>query len=248
VVVANIPDVTTIPFFTTVGPLLAKGTPWTAEGIPGLFYQKHGLTTPNPAVFADSADIASLKVMITLAGQNYTGLLGAPTGKWYRDNHYPGLPPGIDTTKPFGFYPTNPWPDALILDADEITTAKTATTAYNNSISAIAAAKNFGLVDINTVFTNIFLASITQGGIMFNGVNFTAFYITGGLFSLDGVHPTSQGQGLIANEFLKVINSKFGASFPLVNLSTIPGSLNFGKRLPSKNFTFDVYNWKYFGL
>jgi hypothetical protein len=248
VVVANIPDVTDIPFFTTVGPLLAQGTPWTSHGIPGLFYQKHGVSSPNPTVFADSADLASLKVMITLVGQNYAGLLGTPSGKWYRDNHYPGLPPGIDTTKPFGFYPTNPWPDALILDADEIVTAKSTTDAYNASIAAIASAKGFGLVDINSVFSNIFFKSITQGGVMMNGVNFNAFFITGGLFSLDGVHPTSQGQGLIANEFLKVINAKFRSTFPLVNLSTIPGSLNFGKRLSAKNFSFDVYNWKNFGL
>jgi hypothetical protein len=248
IVVANIPYVTTIPFFTTVGPLLAKETPWTSRGIPGLFYQKHGTTAPNPTSLADSAHLASLQLLITLSGQNYAALLGTATGKWYRDNHYPALPPGIDTTKPFGFYPTNPWPDALILDADEIITAKTTTNGYNSSISAIAAQKSFGLVDMNAVFTNIFLSSITQGGVMYNGVNFTAFYITGGLFSLDGVHPSSQGQGLIANEFLKVINSKFGANFPLVNLSTIPGSLNFAKRNLSRSFKFEVYDWKSFSL
>jgi lysophospholipase L1-like esterase len=248
VVVANIPDVTTIPYFTTVGPLLAKGTPWTSHGIPGLFYQKHGVTTPDPTVLADSAHLASLQVMITLHGQNYTSLLGQPTGKWYRDNHYPALPPGIDTTKPFGFYPTNPWPDALILDADEIVTAKTATTNFNNSIATVATAKGFGLVDINSVFTNIFVQSVTHGGINYNGINFTAFFITGGLFSLDGVHPSSQGQGLLANEFLKVINSKFGANYPLINLATIPGSLNFGKSIASGKFWFDVYNWDNFSM
>ena len=248
VVVANIPDVTTIPFFTTVGPLLASEIPWTAAGIPGIFYQKHGVTTPNPTVFADSAHLATLQVLITLSGQNYAALLGQPTGKWYKDNHYPALPPGIDTTKPFGFYPTNPWPDALILDADEIVTAHTATTNFNVQIANVAAANGFGLVDINTIFTNIFLQSLAFGGYNYMGVVFTPFYITGGLFSLDGVHPTSQGQGLIADEFLKVINAKFGANYPLINLATIPGSLEFGKRSFAKNFSFDVYNWNNFGL
>jgi hypothetical protein len=248
VVVANIPYVTTIPFFTTVGPLLARGTPWTAHGIPGLFYQAHGNTGPDQTHMADSVHLASLQVLITLTGQNYTSLLGTPTGKWYKDNHYPALPPGIDTTKPFGFYPTNPWPDALILDADEITNAKSTTDSYNATISAVATAKGFGLVDINAVFNNIFLKSVTQDGTVYNGVTFTAFFITGGLFSLDGVHPSSQGQGLIANEFLKVINAKYGSNYPLINLSTIPGSLNFGKRNLTGNFKFDVYNWKSFSL
>jgi lysophospholipase L1-like esterase len=248
IVVANIPNVTTIPFFTTVGPLLAEEIPWTAAGIPGLFYQKHGTTTPNITVFADSAQLAGLQVLITLTGQNYTSLLGKPTGKWYTDNHYPALPPGIDTTKPFGFYPTNPWPDALILDADEIITAETATAAFNTSIGNYAASKGFGLVDINAVFNNIFLQSVMHGGLSYSGVEFTAFFISGGLFSLDGVHPTGQGQGLIADEFIKVINAKFGANYPLINLATIPGTINFGKRNISKNFSFEVYDWRNLGL
>jgi hypothetical protein len=90
--------------------------------------------------------------------------------------------------------------------------------------------------------------SVTHGGINYNGINFTAFFITGGLFSLDGVHPSSQGQGLLANEFLKVINSKFGANYPLINLATIPGSLNFGKSIASGKFWFDVYNWDNFSM
>ncbi len=50
-------------------------------------------------------------------------------------------------------------------------------------------------------------------------------FVTGGLFSLDGVHPTSQGQAIIANEFIKITNAKFNANLPLIDVSTIPGSL-----------------------
>jgi hypothetical protein len=46
-------------------------------------------------------------------------------------------------------------------------------------------------------------------------------------FSLDGIHPTSQGYGIIANEFIKAVNTKYNASIPLVDVSTIPGSLVF---------------------
>ncbi len=251
VVVANIPEVTTIPFFTTVGPLMSQEIPWaslTAAGSPGFCYQKHGVTLPDPTSFATQSDLATLKVLVTLTGQNYAGLLGTPTGKWYKDNHYPALPLGIDTTKPFGFDPRNPWPDALILDADEIVTAATATAAFNTEIQNVATAKGFGLVDIHAIFNNIFMQSILHGGLTYTGVEFSAFFITGGLFSLDGVHPSSQGQGLIADEFIKVINAKFGANLPQINLATIPGSLQFGKRIFSKNFIFDVYDWRNAGL
>jgi hypothetical protein len=228
VVVANIPDVTAIPYFTTVGPVMAEGIPWAflkAAGAPGMFYQVHGNNTADATfAYADSAMLAGGTVLITLTGSTYASLLGQKTGQYYRDYHI-AIPLGIDTTQAFGFSPLNPWPDALILDPNEITTAKTATTSFNASIASVANAKGFGLVDINSFFNSIALHGFYE-----NGIGFSAAYFTGGLFSLDGVHPTSRGQAVIANEFLKVINSKFGASYSLVNVASIPASINLAKR------------------
>jgi lysophospholipase L1-like esterase len=251
VVVANIPDVTNIPFFTTVGPLMAMEIPWShvkLAGSPGIFYQKHGVTLPDQTTFTDSLHLATLQVLITLTGQSYASLIGTKTGKWYKDNHYPQLPPGIDTNQYFGLHPQNPWPDALILDPSEIQTAEIATNAFNHTISTIASTKGFGLVDINSIFKSIFVASITSGGGMYYGVKLSTMFVSGGLFSLDGVHPTSRGQGLIANEFLKVINNKFGSNFPLLNLAIMPGSIQLGKKNFSGNFQFDVNDWRNFSL
>jgi hypothetical protein len=145
-------------------------------------------------------------------------------------------------------HPQNPWPDALILDPSEIQTAEIATNAFNHTISTIASTKGFGLVDINSIFKSIFVASITSGGGMYYGVKLSTMFVSGGLFSLDGVHPTSRGQGLIANEFLKVINNKFGSNFPLLNLAIMPGSIQLGKKNFSGNFQFDVNDWRNFSL
>jgi len=227
VVVANIPYVNTIPFFTTVGPQMALGVPWyqlSLMGVPGLFYQEHGNTGPSLTVFADSLTLLTGGVLVTLKGSTYASMVGTPTGKFYRDFEYPGIPAGIDTTQPFGVHPQNPWPDALILDPGEITTATTTVNAYNSVIAGAASANDFGLVDINTFFSNIRDNDFT-GGTDINGITFKTMFITGGLFSLDGVHPTSQGQAIIANEFIKIINTKFNASLPLIDVSTIPGSL-----------------------
>lgn len=230
VVVANVPDVTSIPFFNTVGPMMALETPWSTLkllGIPGLVYEQHGEIIGTGV--ADSASLLTGKVLLTLEGSSYAPLLGESTGQFYRDNHYPILPPGIDTTKPFGFSPQNPWPDALILDASEIQTAETSTNDFNNAISAIAAAHNWGVVDIHSIF-NQMRANDFAGGTNYDGINFTTTYVTGGLFTLDGVHPTAQAQGIIANAFLQVINSKFGASYPMLNVATLPNSLILAKR------------------
>jgi phospholipase/lecithinase/hemolysin len=229
VVVGNIPDVASIPFFTTVGPQMALGVPWSQLallGVPGLFYQEHGNTGPSMTVFADSLTLLTGGVLVTLKGSSYASLVGTPTGKFYTDFGFPGLPPGIDTTQAFGVHPQNPWPDALILDPGEIITAKSTVDAYNGVISSVADANGFGLVDFNTFFKGI-RASDFAGGTVIDGITFKTFYVSGGLFSLDGVHPTSQGQAIMANEFIKVINSKFSANIPLVNVAEIPGSLNF---------------------
>jgi lysophospholipase L1-like esterase len=210
IVVANIPDVRSIPFFNTIGPKMAAGIP----SIYWLRYQKHG----NTSVAFDSTKLTEAGApLICLTGSPYASLLGQPTGKWYRDKGY-APPAGIDTTKPFGFHPQNPWPDALTLDAAEQVTAGDAVAAFNSTIATVAAAKGAALVDINTFFKGIKANAITV-----QGVKYTADYVSGGIFSLDGVHPSSRGAGIVANEFLRVINAKWGCSIPFVDVNSIPG-------------------------
>jgi lysophospholipase L1-like esterase len=104
----------------------------------------------------------------------------------------------------------------LYLDPDEITTAGNAVAAYNTTIAGLAQNFGFGLVDINTKF-NQFRAGDFSGGTIVNGIKFKTSYITGGLFSLDGVHPSNQAHGIVANEFIKVINTvNLVLSIPLV--------------------------------
>lgn len=257
VAIGNIPNVSAIPFFTTVGPQVATNplVKWwqirlmqQAGGLPatGLIYASHEGGTnlgqlPYKIGFADSAALLHSTTLMTLKGSSYAGLLGKPTGKFYRDNLYPTLPLGIDTTKPFGFDPQNPFPDVFVLDPDEINTANNAVTAFNGIISNIVGLLNNDpnnpiptcLVDINSVFNGIRAADFS-GGTVYNGINFKTTYVSGGLFSLDGVHPSSQAHGIIANEFIKAINTKFAASIPLVDVSSIPGSLFFMNKVTYK--------------
>jgi hypothetical protein len=225
VVVANVPPVTALPYFTTIGPKTALATTWARLkliGAPGLIYQKHGETLGTGV--ADSLTLLTCKACVTMPGSTYMPYVSQPTGKFYTDNHYPALPAGIDTTKPFGLHPQNPIPDALVLDSAEIATALSTTIAYNAAISAIAAAKDWGVVDVFTLLENM-RAHDFSGGTSIDGIPFTTGYVTGGMFSLDGLNPTSQGQAIIANAFLTVINRKYGSHFEPINVGTIPGSL-----------------------
>jgi len=219
VVIGNIPDVSTIAFFTTVGPQMYLA------GVPGLVYQQHDEFGPGTGQIDDTGLLTGV-VLITLRGSSYAGLIGQPTGQFYRDFGFPALPPGIDTTQAFGVTSANPWPNALILDPDEIATATATVDAYNTVIAATANTNGFGLVDFNAYFKTIF-----NNGIVINGITFATTFVEGGLFSLDGVHPTSQGQAIIANEFIKVVNSNFSANLPLIDVSTIPGSLTLTRKV-----------------
>ncbi len=222
VAVANIPNVTDIPFFTTVGPIIAETiAPAIAGGqIHGLYYQKHGEAVGTGLTNLDGSD----GVLVTLVGSPYASLLGTQTGAWYRSlAEGMGIPvsallaglAGVDTTQAFGFHPQNPWPDALILDVDEIATAGTAVDAYNGTISTIATAKGWALVDANAFFTGVTAAGGIYAG---QGLVMKTAYIEGEMFSLDGVHPSSMGYGVAANLFIDAINAKFGTNIAQVML------------------------------
>jgi lysophospholipase L1-like esterase len=229
IVVANIPDVSSIPFFTTVGPILSGSVPWglvafLQTGLPatGIIYVSgtgFNLGLPFNVGFADSLAVRNGTTLFTLAGQTYASLLGLPTGKFYTDNGFPALPPGIDTTQAFGFHPQNPFPDAFVLDPDEIIISKDAVDAFNGIISSEAGSRDIAVVDFNTFLKNLVTTPIPVDGI---GI-FSSSFIAGGTFSYDGVHPSSRGYGIIANEWIKVINQKFGANVSLVDLNSLPG-------------------------
>jgi hypothetical protein len=47
---------------------------------------------------------------------------------------------------------------------------------------------------------------------------YTTDYITGGLFSLDGAHPSDLGHAVICNTLIAAVNARFGSTVPPVNL------------------------------
>ena len=218
VVVANIPDVSVIPFFTTIGPKL-KTNLATVLGAGGFFYfQKNGESGVGSGKTQFSDAYAPL---ITLKGSTYATKVGSPTFQAYRDlgmTYAQAQALGMDSTKPFGLHPQNPWPNAYTLDSLEQVATKNAVVAFNSTISSVAAAKGAKVVDIYTIFNQI-----NTQGYKVSGELYTSAYITGGLFSLDGVHPSSRGYGIVANEFIKVMNSGFGMSVPQVDISRLPG-------------------------
>ena len=76
---------------------------------------------------------------------------------------------------------------------------------------------------ITTSLALIFLKLGTTSGIQYNGVKYTASFVTGGAFSLDGVHPNGRGYALIANTFIDAINKTYGSTLPWVDINAYSG-------------------------
>jgi len=152
-----------------------------------------------------------------------TGTAAMPMVREATDNDLLTLPSasvigGVTTGNPFpvgaGLSATqsNPLPSQYVLDATEISTVLARTTQLNTIINKTARQYNVAVADMNMFFSNI-----ASRGIAINATNNSASFLQGNLFSLDGVHPTARGYALIANEFIRVINTTYSASVPTVD-------------------------------
>ena len=114
---------------------------------------------------------------------------------------------------------TYPLEDKYVLTKSEVAQVQTATNAYNTQIKALAEAYGLAFVDANAKMVELGKNS----GIQYNGVNYSTTFVTGGSFSLDGVHLTGKGYAVIANEFIKAINAKYKSNLRQVNPNNYSG-------------------------
>jgi hypothetical protein len=128
-----------------------------------------------------------------------------------------GIPPQLAAFPPFNALPNagKPLTDADIITPTEKATFEARIADYNSTIVAAAGARNIPVADIKGLFDRY--ASPT--GVTYGPFTFTNTYVRGGLFSLDGVHPTDIGYVLFANEFIKAINTGYGTHIPLANIA-----------------------------
>ena len=107
---------------------------------------------------------------------------------------------------------TYPLADQWVLSEAEQDAVNTATDAYNVSIAAAVAQKGLAIVD-----TKGLLEELATNGLSSDGFVLTDDYITGGAFSLDGIHLNARGYAYLANEFLKAIDETYGSNFEDAN-------------------------------
>ena len=122
------------------------------------------------------------------------------------------LKPILDPTNKLPFF-GQPLPDAVVLTPAEIATLTQRISDFNAVIVAAAAKRNIPVADIKGLFDRF------TTGLNVGPFHLSSDYVTGGLFSLDGVHLTDIGYTLFANEYIKAINSGYGTRIRLASVA-----------------------------
>ena len=110
--------------------------------------------------------------------------------------------------------PTTP----CYVTAEQGAEVRLATIAMNTIIALQTLTHRATLVDLFSL-----VDTLHAQGYKVNGVTLTTDFL-GGLFSLDGLHPTNTGYGIMANRFIQTMNATFKSSIPLANISQIAAS------------------------
>ncbi|WP_298314369.1 G-D-S-L family lipolytic protein [uncultured Aquimarina sp.] len=107
---------------------------------------------------------------------------------------------------------TYPLQDQYVLTPAEQSSVENARQAFNTTIATAANANDLAFYNVSNDLTQA-----ANGGIPFDGGVITSDFVTGGGFSLDGVHPTPRAHALVTNGILNAIEIAYGATLPSVN-------------------------------
>lgn len=194
-VIATVPDVSAIPFLTTVtrqALLQAATAASKAQGGPevtALFIATKSGTRP-----ATDKDL----FVLPFASSGLLGKLTKPN-------------------QPYGIHPENPIESKYVLDETEVNEVQTRIAQYNEKIKEVAKNKDLAVADIHSFLNKV------KNGYVYNGVTISNKYITGNVFSLDGVHLTPMGYAIMANIFIESINAKYGTQLDNVDATSYRG-------------------------
>ena len=246
-VLLNIPDVTSIPYFTTVPAQSIPLDAATAGAVNAQFAQYNDQILPLLVQFGViTQEEADSRVVNFVEGINYpiivdneltnvSQVLQGPPGNLPEElanllgqlrqatsDDLIVLPASSvlgsvpDPSNPLGVVGVSiPLENQWVLTTTEQARVAAAGAAYNATIEGLAAANELGYGDMKSA-----LADVAANGAFYNGGVLTSTYVTGGAFSLDGVHPSPRGYAFTANTIIDVINTTYNASIPKVDIGT----------------------------
>jgi len=229
-IVANIPNVTNVPFFTRVPamPLTNLTAAQVTQLNAGYATYNAGLAQAKSLGAINDAEYQKRLIKFTagavangavITDKDLATVPGLPKYRQTTSKDYILLTASAVLTPQAGGGTSVPLEDKLVLTEMEAAKVLTATASYNTTIKTLADSKGLAFVDMNAKMTEL----NSKSGISWDGVRYTATFVTGGAFSLDGVHLTGRGYAIVANEFIKAINMKYKSTLPQVDVNKYSG-------------------------
>ena len=231
-VLINIPDVSAIPYFTTVPYNPVPLDQETADTLNAAYAAYNGGLLLAQQAGALSEEEVAKRTITFAAGQNavvimdedLTDITGIDSGLismrqasaedllvLTASSKIGTLADPEDPNSAWGL--GVPLEDGDVLIPSELEAIETARLAYNGTIKSMADD------DDNLLFMDAaaMMDELSTTGIDYGTGFMKADYASGGAFSLDGVHPTARGYAEIANRIIDTINNGFAASVPGVD-------------------------------
>ncbi|PCI11416.1 MAG: G-D-S-L family lipolytic protein [Flavobacteriaceae bacterium] len=223
-VVMNIPNVSTIPYFTSVPynpvPLDAA----TAAQLNGAFagynagllqVESFGLITAEERMDRTITFVEGDNA-VTIVDDYLTDLsgFGLPSYRQATDSDLIVLLSSTFIGTTVGGNPqlingvSVPLEDKWVLTSDEVTEVKMAVASYNQTIASLANTYGVAMIDANAI-----MQQLHDTGISFDEFNMSSDLIFGMTFSLDGIHLTARGNAFMANEVMRAIDQQYGSNF-----------------------------------
>lgn len=197
-VIANIPSISSLPFYTTIPYDAIELTADQADQLNLIYAANPNLVFregKNPFVIND----------------------GGVFARFARPSEYIRITINLDSVKCKGYGSFTALPDQEVLSDNEIADVNQAIERFNGIINELGVKYGVPVFDANTLFANI-----NRVGINFDGITYNNQFVIGGFISLDGVHPTKRGNAIIANEIIKLINDRYAAKVPLCDINLYP--------------------------
>lgn len=128
-----------------------------------------------------------------------------------------GIPAALAAIPQFAALPNigKPLADSDVLTPTEIATILSRVGEYNSIVQAAAASRNIPVADVQGLYNRL------TPGFQVGPLFLTGAFVSGGFFSLDGVHLTDLGYMLFANEFIKAINAGYGTRIPVASIAQL---------------------------
>lgn len=230
----SIPDVAAIPFTMTVPPVVvnpATRQPVLVNGQPVPLLGPRTTATCTTAPCPIPAG-----TLVTLGASSLLGLgVGIPTSLG-----------GSGAPLPDGSLSGSTFSPGVLLYPDEVALIRERGNALNARIAAIAAANGATVLDTHGLYDDMVAHGYEIGG----GITVTTAFLTGGIFSADGFHPSTIGYAIVATEILKHLNDVKGTDFELPDMAAavftpdVPFSTAAAPEPSAGPFQYSMRMWK----